>query len=124
MRVESLPDFFDSYLEAWNTPERIAAFYAEPFVAARLGRIQLNGTRLDTQRFFDEVLAKYRSKGFAVARRLSFEAIPLGANSALATIEWAYEDLGGNTLWTWTFFYNVYLLGDRWQIVLQTLHDE
>jgi hypothetical protein len=124
MSVESLSDFFERYLDAWNAPERLAAFYAEPFIAARSGTTQLNETRLHTRRFFDDVLAKYRSRGFASARRLSLEAIPLGANSALATVGWAYEDRNGDTLWTWTFSYNLYVLDGRWQVVLQTLHDE
>ncbi|WP_439606266.1 hypothetical protein [Hydrogenophaga sp.] len=124
MTVELLPKFFERYLDAWNTPEQLQTFYAEPFIAARLGQTQLNETRVDTQRFFDNVLAKYRSRGFASAKLLSFSERPLGVNSALATVRWAYQDHGGDTIWTWTFSYNLYVLDGRWQIILQTLHDE
>ena len=74
--MEPLTAFFDRYLDAWNDPARIAEFYAEPFIAARFGTIQLNATRADTQRFFQDVLAKYRSRGFSAARRLSLSSQP------------------------------------------------
>ena len=121
--MEPVVAFFERYVDAWNDPARLQEFYAAPFIAARLGATKLNETRPETERFFQDVLAKYRSKGFSMARRLSFQSIPLGSNSVLATIAWAYEDQAGSTLWEWTFSYNLYVVDRRWQIVLQTLHD-
>lgn len=123
MNDQSLAAFFDNYLAAWPDAGKVADCYAEPFTAARGGRLQLNPIQPDTQKFFERVLEAYRSRGFASARILRLESMPLGAHSAFATVAWAYLDEAGNTLWEWTFSYNLYMIDGRWQIVLQTLHE-
>ena len=101
----------------------IADFYAEPCITARMGNARLNATRADTEAFFGQVLDKYRSQGFHHASILSFDTRPIGVNSVIVTIKWAYKDQGDKALWEWTFSYNMYKSGGAWKILLQTMHD-
>ena len=121
--MESVAEFFERYLDAWNDPVRLSAFYAEPFIAARMGAVRLNARTADTQRFFEEVLAKYREKGFSRAKQLSLDVVTLGVNSEFATVRWAYLGANEDALWEWVFSYNLYKLPDGRKILLQTLHD-
>jgi len=96
--METTRDFFEGYRQALNAPAKVAEFYHEPFIAARMGTTRLNATRRDTEQFFVEILEKYRSKGFEQAVLLEMQERPLGANSKLATVRWAYQDGAARTL--------------------------
>lgn len=122
--MEPVSAFFERYLAAWRNPIQVAAFYNEPFIAARQGTIRLCQTRKDAEAFFKEVTEKYRAKGFDGGKLLAIDTAQIGVNSARATIRWAYQDRAGRTLWEWAFTYNLYNIGGAWKIVLQTLHDE
>ena len=121
---EDLERFFEGYRDAFTEgPVAIAACYSEPCVTARMGGVRVNATRVETEKLFGEVDRQYRSKGFTHGRILTMESRDLGANSALATIRWAYLDSGGRTLWESTFSYNLYRRDGEWKILLQTMHD-
>jgi len=122
--MEPLSAFFARYLAAFSNPAQIAAFYNEPFIAARGGKIRLSQARKDTEAFFKEILEQYRAKGFDSGKLLAIDAVELGINSGRATVRWAYQDRAGRTLWESTFSYNLYSVGRACKIVLQTLHDE
>ena len=120
----NLRDFFDAYDGAFReTAKSIAQFYFEPCITARMGVPRLNATRTDTESFFGQVLEKYRAQGFDHGQILNLESQSLGANSVLATIRWSFKDKGDKTLWEGTFSYNLYKRDERWQILLQTMHD-
>lgn len=116
--------FFDAYNASFlEGPEAVAQFYSAPGITARMGVPNLNVTRQDTINFFGPVLERYRSRGWAYGEILNLEHRALGINSILATVRWAYKDKGGNTLWEWTFSYNLYKRDGEWKILLQTMHD-
>ena len=48
---------------------------------------------------------------------------PLGSNSALATVQWAYKGACEEMLWKTTFSYNLYRRDGVWKILVQTMHD-
>jgi hypothetical protein len=122
--VRGLRAFFEAYGDSFTKgPAAIAAFYAEPCITARAGSVRLNATCRDAEAFFSGVDANYRERGFRQGAMLFMIEQSLGANSAIATIQWAYKDAGGRTLWESTFSYNVYKLGGDWKILLQTMHD-
>ena len=122
--MSDLRAFFDAYGESFTKgAAAIAAFYAEPCMTARAGSVRLNATRRDTETFFAGVDASYRERGFRQGAIVFLIEQSLGANSAIATIQWAYQDAGGGTLWESTFSYNVYKLDGGWKILLQTMHD-
>ena len=121
---DDLRKFFQTYDVAFTRgPSTIAEFYYEPCITARTAVARLNVTRKDTEAFFGPVLEKYRAQGFARADIVSLESQPLGINSVLATIRWAYKDTSDKTLWEWTFSYNLYKSNGAWKILLQTMHD-
>lgn len=122
--MEPLSAFFGRYLAAFSDPAKIAAFYNEPFVAARGGTLRLSQTKKETEAFFKEIMEKYRAKGFDGGKLLAIDVAELGVNGSRATIRWAYQNRAGKTLWESTFSYNLYSVGGTWKIVLQTLHDE
>jgi hypothetical protein len=122
--VSGLRAFFEAYGDSFTQgPAAIAAFYAEPCITARAGSVRLNATRQDSEAFFAGVDKTYRERGFRQGAILFLIEQSLGANSAIATIQWAYRDAAGKTLWESTFSYNVYRLGGGWKILLQTMHD-
>ena len=122
--MNEIEQFFDAYAAAFEQgPAAIAQTYHAPCITARMGVSTLNATRQDLERFFASVLEKYRAMGWAGGERLSLESQPLGANSAFATVRWAYKDTSGRTLWEWTFSYNLYRSEGAWKILLQTMHD-
>ena len=119
-----LKAFFDRYNASFGEgPAAIADFYFEPCITARMGQSRLNATRKDTEEFFGQALGKYRGQGFHHGKILGFESRPIGANSALATIQWSYNDASGKSLWQSTFSYNLYKSNGAWKILLQTMHD-
>jgi hypothetical protein len=121
-----LRKWFDKYNAAFyvpKAPEAVAALYHEPCINARMGAVRLNRTRQDTADFFQQVIAKYRAQGWHAAEMVSMETRTLGTNSAQATIRWAYKNAENQTLWEWTFTYNLYKANGEWKILLQTLHD-
>jgi hypothetical protein len=122
--MEPLSAFFSRYLAAFSNPAQIAAFYNEPFIAARGGKIRLSQTRKDTEALFNEILESYRAKGFDGGKLLAIDAAELGINAGRATVRWAYQDRAGRTLWESTFSYNLYSVIGAWKIILQTMHDE
>lgn len=122
--MEPLSAFFSRYLAAFSNPAQIAAFYNEPFIAARGGKIRLSQTRKDTEALFNEILESYRAKGFDGGKLLAIDAVELGINAGRATVRWAYQDRAGRTLWESTFSYNLYSVNGAWKIILQTMHDE
>jgi hypothetical protein len=72
---------------------------------------------------FAEVEETYRARGFTHGDALSLRVEPLGSNSALATVQWAYRGACEELLWKSTFSYNLYWLDGRWKILIQTMHD-
>jgi hypothetical protein len=104
-------------------PSAIAEFYWEPCVTVRMGVVRVNQTREDTERLFAEVDASYRARGFTYSEPLAIDVQPLGANSALATVQWAYNGACAEFLWKTTFSYNLHRRDGAWKILVQTMHD-
>lgn len=123
-KMSEIRQFFDDYNAAFQTtPAAIAEFYSAPCITARMGAATLNTTRHDTAAFFASVLEKYRAMGCTRGEIVKLESWPLGVNSILANVHWAYKDDAGTTLWEWTFSYNFYRSDGVWRILLQTMHD-
>ena len=104
-------------------PSAIAEFYWEPCVTVRMGVVRVNQTREDTERLFAEVDASYRARGFTYSEPLAIDVQPLGANSALATVQWTYNGACAEFLWKTTFSYNLHRRDGAWKILVQTMHD-
>jgi hypothetical protein len=121
---EDVKRFIEGYRDSFSRgPHAIAEFYSEPCLTARMGVVRINATRKETELLFADVDAKYRAKGFTHGAILALDIEPLGSNSVLATVRWAYKGVLEQTLWETTFSYNLYRGEDGWKILLQTMHD-
>jgi hypothetical protein len=122
---EDVTKFIEAYRDAFgHGPRAVAEFYAEPCVTATMGVVRVNATCGDTELLFTEVEASYQTRGFTHGDILSMHVQPLGSNSALATVQWAYKGACEELLWKTTFSYNLYRRDGAWKILVQTMHDE
>jgi hypothetical protein len=122
--LDDVTKFIHAYGDAFRMgPGAIAEFYAEPCVTVRMGVVRVSQTREDTERLFTEVDATYRARGFTYGEALAIDVKPLGANSALATVQWAYNGACAELLWKTTFSYNLHRRDGAWKILVQTMHD-
>ena len=116
--------FFEAYRDSFSRgPSAIAALYSEPCLTARSGAVRVNSNRKDTESLFADVDKKYRAAGFTHAEILAMDVRPLGSNSTLATVKWAYKNSREETLWETTFSYNLYRRDGLWKILVLTMHD-
>ena len=76
-----------------------------------------------TETLFTEVDTTYRARGFTHGEILGIDVELLGANSALATVQWAYMGACEELLWKTTFSYNLFRRDGAWKILVQTMHD-
>ena len=121
---EDVTKFIEAYRDAFNRgPRAIAEFYSEPCVTARMGVVRVSSTRKDTEALFTDVDATDRTRGFTHGEILGIDVELLGANSALATVQWAYMGACEELLWKATFSYNLYRRDGAWKILVQTMHD-
>ena len=121
---EEVTKFIEAYRDCLGRgPSAIAEFYSEPCVTARTGVARVNLTRNDTELLFVEDDARYRARGFTHGDILTIDVQPLGSNSVLATVQWAYKGACEEMLWKTTFSYNLYRIDGVWRILVQTMHD-
>jgi hypothetical protein len=121
---EEVTKFIEAYRDSFSHgPRAIAEFYSEPCVTTRMGVVRVNPSRNDTERLFAEDDAKYRARGCTHGDILTIDVQPLGASSALATVQWAYKGACEEMLWKTTFSYNLYRRDGVWKILVQTMHD-
>ena len=121
---EEVTKLIEAYRDAFSHgPSAIVEFYSEPCVTAGMGVVRVNLTRNDTELLFAEVDATYRARGVTRGDILTMDVQPLGSNSALATVQWAYKGACEEMLWKATFSYNLYRRDGVWKILVQTMHD-
>ena len=93
-------------------------------MTARAGVTRVNPSLADTATLFAEVNKQYRARGFTHADYEVLDTKELGANSALATLNWSYKNDAASTLWQTVFSYHLYRKPSvGWKILLQTMHD-
>jgi hypothetical protein len=121
---EEVTKFVEAYRDSLGRgPGAIAEFYSEPCVTAGMGVVRVHPTRSDTELLFAEEDARYRARGFTHGNILTMDVQPLGSNSALATVQWAYKGACEEMLGKATFSYNLYRRDGVWKILVQTMHD-
>jgi hypothetical protein len=87
-------------------PSALTAFYAEP-----------------SERALAESDAADRARGFTHAELRALDVQPLGSDSALATVRWAYKGACDELLWTATVSYKLDRRDGAWKILVQTQQD-
>jgi len=122
---EEIEQVMRAYGDSFSQGARvISGFYFEPCVTARAGVVRVHQTRNDIASLFEQVDKDYRARGFTHGAMVTMEIQLLGANSAFATIRWAYKDTRDETVWETTFSYNLYRRDGAWKILVQTMHDQ
>ena len=121
---DDVTKLIDAYRDAFSQgPTAIAALYSEPCVVARMGAVRVNATRRDTEELCTQIDAEYRTRGFTHAEIIAMDVQPLGASSAVATVQWAYLGACEELLWKATVSYNLYRGDGAWRILVATMHD-
>jgi len=122
---KEIEQFIKAYGNSFSQGARVVCgFYSEPCVTARAGVVRVNQTRSDLELLFEKLDKDYRARGFTHGALVSMEVKPLGSNSALATVRWAYKNDREETVWETTFSYNLYRREGAWKILVQTMHDQ
>ena len=123
-RREEVINFIEAYRDAVGRgPRAVAALYAEPCVAADMSGVRVHLTREEAEHAFADVDAAYRARGFTRSDILGLDVQPLGSQSCLATVRWAYKGACEELLWKTTFSYNLSRHDGAWKILVQTMHD-
>jgi hypothetical protein len=123
--TEELSLFFEQYNQAFASidGERIAALYCVPTVTMRAdGSIHCLQSREELARFFQSVAESYRREGYRNGRFKNLQIVPIGARSALATMDWELLRGDGSVIRQWRQSYNVVRHGTAWRILVSTFH--
>jgi hypothetical protein len=123
--AEEIRTFVESYMDAFdaaNGPE-IVALYHIPYVTVRGdGSLHCFQDKEVAQGFFQKVADTYLQDDCRRSRYFDLEVTPIGARSALATLEWEQLPEDGSSIRRWRQSYN--LLRDRaaWKVLTSTFH--
>ena len=117
--------FLADYIEAFlsNDGARIARTYNVPCVTVRAdGSIYAFQTQDELKSFFQGLSETYSKAG---SRRWHYENLhieALGAQSAVATLDWEMRREDGSSIRRWRQTYNLVLMDERLRILASTFH--
>ncbi len=117
--------FLEEYARAFDSIDgsRIARLYHAPCVTIRGdGSIHCLQSREELARFFQGIADTYYRDGYRSSRFSNLEVTPIGARSALATVEWELLRADGSALRSWHQSYNLVRIDGGWQILVSTFH--
>src|SRR5262245_2559170 len=121
---EEITKLLEAYRDSFETgPRAVAGFYTEPSVMVETGVARVSATRRDTEALFVEIDARHRTRRFTHSDILAIDVQPLGSESALATVQWAYKGACEELLWKATCSYHLYRCDGVWKILVHTVHD-
>jgi hypothetical protein len=123
--TEELTLFFEEYNQTFASidGERMATLYHVPTVTMRAdGSIHCMPSREELARFFQGVAESYRREGYRNGRFKDLQIVPIGARSALATMDWELLRGDGSVIRQWRQSYNVVRVGTAWRILVSTFH--
>jgi hypothetical protein len=102
---------------------RIAKLYHAPCVTMRGdGSIHSFQSVDELTRFFQGVADTYRKDGYRSSRFSNMEVVPIGARSALVTVDWELLRADDSVIRKWRQSYNLVRVDGGWQILVSTFH--
>ena len=102
---------------------RIARLYHAPCVTMRGdGSIHSFQSPEELTRFFQGVADSYRKDGYRTGRFSNLDVVPIGAKSALVTVDWELLRGDESVIRKWRQSYNLVRVGSGWQILVSTFH--
>ncbi len=122
---DDIRDFFKRYNETFLAIDgnRIAAFYCAPTLTMRGdGSIHCLQSREELARFFQNVADSYYRDGWRGGDFRNLQVTPIGARSALATMDWEMRRADGSLIREWRQSYNLVRIAGGWQILVSTFH--
>jgi ketosteroid isomerase-like protein len=125
--TQEVRGFFEQYTEAFDSIDgnRIAALYCMPTVTMRGdGSIHCLQSREELARFFQGVADTYHRDGYRSGSFKNLQVTPIGARSALATLDWELRRMDGSIIRQWRQSYNVVRVAGGWRILVSTFHVE
>lgn len=104
---DDVTKFIEAYRDSLSHgPSALTAFYAEP-----------------SEQALAERDAADRARGFTHAELRALDVHPLGSDSALATVRWAYKGACDELLWTAMVSYTLDGRDGAWKILVETPHE-
>jgi hypothetical protein len=123
--VNDVRAFLELYGREFDSADgkRIAKLYHAPCVTMRGdGSIHSFHSQEDLTRFFQGVADSYRKDGSRTGRFSNLEVVPIGARSALVTVDWELLRADESVIRKWRQSYNLLRVGSGWQILVSTFH--
>jgi ketosteroid isomerase-like protein len=117
--------FFDEFVTAFATFDgaTIAARYTSPYLAFHPnGRSDVFSSSAETADYFQRVVDGYRNKGVRSCSFENLQVVPVGSESAFATVSWKLHDSDGAVLVVWRESYNLWLQGGKFSVFASTDH--
>jgi hypothetical protein len=102
--------FFDAFVEAFCSFDGrfVAERYAAPYVALNAeGGLRCFATYEDIATYFQQVLDTYYARGCRSCRYQDLDVVPLGIQSALASVTWELLAEDGAFVTRWRESYNL-----------------
>jgi hypothetical protein len=123
--VDEARIFLELYGREFDSADgtRIAELYHAPCVSMRGdGSIHSFQSQEELARFFQGVADAYRRDGYRTGRFSHLEVVPIGARSALVTVDWELLRADESVIRKWRQSYNLVRTGNGWQILVSTFH--
>ena len=123
--VDEVRAFLELYGREFDSADgvRIAKLYHAPCVTMRGdGSIHCFQSEEELTRFFQGVGDSYRKDGCRTGRFSNFDVAPIGAQSALVTVDWELLRADESVIRKWRQSYNLVREGSGWQILVSTFH--
>jgi hypothetical protein len=117
--------FFDEFVEAFRTfrGTKIAEHYLSPYLAFHAGgRSEVFSSNRDIAEYFQRVLDAYHQKGIRTCSYENLAVVPLGRESALATVTWRMHAEDTTVLVAWRESYNLWRRDGKWMVFTSTDH--
>lgn len=117
--------FLGAYIEAFLSSDggRIARMYNVPSVTVRAdGSVHAFRTNDELQAFFQGLADTYSRAGSRKWQYTNLSVQPLGARSAIATLDWEMQREDGSVIRGWRQTYNFVLAEESARILASTFH--
>lgn len=116
--------FFEGYARTFHADlDRFCGHFHFPSTTVRLdGTLEVLRTKEEAKDFFASAKQQYEDEGCTHWAIKRLAAVPLGAGSATATIDWAMLRADDSSIRGWTQTYNVIGSAHGWHVLLSTLH--
>lgn len=123
--MTELDSFFAYYSERYMAADvdAVSAMYEAPMLAVRDGRPIHLADRAAVREHLSEVMGAYARSGAARADVAALEVEPLGASSAVATVNWHVRSADGTVIKDFHTTYHLLRMDGGWRILTYTNHD-